>query len=68
MIWGFLRPLVWCRSRFGIAYGYGHGDGDGHGDGYGDGDGHCDGYGWGDDDGHTDDGDGFGCGSYDDND
>ena len=37
MIWAFLRPLVWCRCRFGIAYDYGHGDGDGHGDGYGDG-------------------------------
>jgi len=28
MIWGFLRPLVWCRSCYGNgnAYGYGHGD------------------------------------------
>ena len=34
MIWGFLRPLVWCRSCYG----------------------------------HTDDGDGFGCGPYDGND
>ena len=36
MIWAFLRPLVWCRSRFGD--GYGRHSGDGYGDGHGHGD------------------------------
>jgi hypothetical protein len=59
VIWGFLRPLVWCRSCYGNGdydngwcddgngngWGYGHG----YGDDYGDGDGFGNGYGHGDD-------------------
>ena len=35
MIWTFLRPLVWCRSCYGVGYGYGYGNGYGDGNGYG---------------------------------
>ena len=34
MIWGFLRPLVWCRSCSGDGDGDGYGCGDGFGCGY----------------------------------
>ena len=53
MIWGFLRPLVWCRSC------YGNGGGWGGGDGWGDGYGHGDGDGDGDDEGFGRHGDGY---------
>jgi len=54
MIWGFLRPLVWCRSRYGngdYGDGWGYVDGNGQGNGYGYGDGHGDGNGHGHGDG-----------------
>jgi len=67
MIWGFLRPLVWCPTQWGYGYGDRWGDGgsyhgydDGyHGYGYSDGDGdglgYDDGYhGYGYSDGHHD--------------
>ena len=38
MIWAFLRPLVWCRSRYGDGRSYGYGDGDGYGYDHGNGD------------------------------
>ena len=37
MIWGFLRPLVWCDSRYSPGDGYGDGYGDGLSDDTGDG-------------------------------
>ena len=46
MIWSFLKPLVWCETRWGngddavYGDGFGRGTGDQHGDGRGRGDYH----------------------------
>ena len=65
MIWGFLRPLVWCEYCWGCGDSGGFRDGDGYSDGYGDGDGDGDGrgYSYG-----FYNGDGRGNGAYDGND
>ena len=54
MIWSFLKPLVWCETRWGNSVKVENGDGYGYGDGYhwgfgrGTGDQHGDGRGRGD--------------------